>query len=404
MLFNYEAVDNTGAKKTGSIDAVNTDVAISSLQRRGLVLTSIKEAGAPSSILARNITLFDRVSNKDVVILSRQLSTLFEAQVSALRVFRLLGGETENAALAKKLNEIADDLQAGSSISTALAKHPKVFSEFYTSMVKAGEESGKLDETFQYLADYLDRAYELSSKVKSALIYPAFIVVTFVVVMILMFTMVIPNISGILLENGGNIPSYTRVIMGISAFLVNDGFVLLAVLIVVGFFLVRFIRTPAGRMAFDNFKLDIPYISSLYKKLYLSRLSDNMSTMLSSGIPMVRALELTSHVIDNRIYQNILDEATEAVKGGKTLSESLSNNPREMPGIMVQMIKVGEETGESGTILKTVAHFYSREVENAVESLVSLIEPAMIVLLGGGVAILMASVLIPIYSIASGTS
>jgi type IV pilus assembly protein PilC len=129
-----------------------------------------------------------------------------------------------------------------------------------------------------------------------------------------------------------------------------------------------------------------------------------MSTMLSSGIPMVRALELTSHVIDNKIYQKILDEATEAVKGGKTLSESLSNNPREMPGIMVQMIKVGEETGESGTILKTVAHFYSREVENAVESLVSLIEPAMIVLLGGGVAILMASVLIPIYSIASGTS
>jgi type IV pilus assembly protein PilC len=404
MLFNYEAVDQTGAKKTGSIDAVNTDVAISSLQRRGLVLTSIKEADAPSSLLARNITFFDRVSNKDVVILSRQLSTLFEAQVSALRVFRLLGGETENAVLGKKLLTIADDLQSGSSISDALSKHPKVFSEFYVSMVKAGEESGKLDETFQYLADYLDRAYELSSKVKSALIYPAFIVVTFVVVMILMFTMVIPNISGILLENGGNIPSYTRVIMGISAFLVNDGFVLLAVLIVVGFFLVRFIRTPAGRIVFDNFKLSIPYISSLYKKLYLSRLSDNMSTMLSSGIPMVRALELTSHVIDNKIYQKILDEATEAVKGGKTLSESLSNNPREMPGIMVQMIKVGEETGESGTILKTVAHFYSREVENAVESLVSLIEPAMIVLLGGGVAILMASVLIPIYSIASGTS
>ena len=404
MLFNYEAVDQTGAKKTGSIDAVNTDVAISSLQRRGLVLTSIKEADTPSSIFARNITFFNRVSNKDVVILSRQLSTLFEAQVSALRVFRLLGGETENAVLAKKLLTIADDLQSGSSISAALSKHPKVFSEFYVSMVKAGEESGKLDETFQYLADYLDRAYELSSKVKSALIYPAFIVVTFVVVMILMFTMVIPNISGILLENGGEIPSYTRVIMGISNFLVNDGFVLLAVLIVIGFFLVRFIRTPAGRVVFNNFKLNIPYLSSLYKKLYLSRLSDNMSTMLSSGIPMVRALELTSHVIDNKIYQNILTEATESVKSGKTLSESLSNNPRELPGIMVQMIKVGEETGESGTILKTVAHFYSREVENAVESLVSLIEPAMIVLLGGGVAILMASVLIPIYSIASGTS
>jgi type II secretory pathway component PulF len=401
MLFNYEAVDETGAKKTGSIDAVNTDIAISSLQRRGLVLTAIHEAGNGGSILNMNLTIFDHVSNKEVVILSRQLSTLFEAQVSALRVFRLLGGETENQVLAKKLTEIADDLQSGSSISAALAKHPKVFSDFYVNMVKAGEESGKLDQTFQYLADYLDRTYELTSKVKGALIYPAFIVVTFFVVMILMFTVVIPKISVMLVENGGDIPSYTKVVMGISNFLVNDGFILLAVALVVGFLVVRFIRTPAGRIAFDRFKISIPYVSTLYRKLYLSRISDNMSTMLASGIPMVRALELTSTVINNRIYQGIIDEAVEAVKGGKTLSDSMSNNPHEIPGIMVQMIKVGEETGESGTILKTVAHFYSREVETAVEALVSLIEPLMIVMLGGGVAILLASVLIPIYSIAS---
>ncbi|HTK33380.1 MAG TPA: type II secretion system F family protein [Candidatus Paceibacterota bacterium] len=401
MLFNYEAVDQTGAKRTGSIDAVNTDIAIASLQRRGLVLTSIHEEGASNSILSMNLSIFDRVSNKDVVILSRQLSTLFEAQVSALRVFRLLGGETENQVLAKKLTEIADDLQSGSSISNALSKHPKVFSEFYVSMVKAGEESGKLDQTFQYLADYLDRAYELSSKVKGALIYPAFIVITFMTVMILMFTVVIPKISAILTENGGDLPSYTKVIMGISNFLVQYGFILLAVAIVVGFFLIRFVRTPQGHIAFDSFKLHIPYVSSLYKKLYLSRISDNMSTMLASGIPMVRALELTSNVVNNRIYEGIITSAVESVKGGKTLSESLSNNPSEIPGIMVQMMKVGEETGESGSILKTVAHFYAREVETAVESLVSLIEPLMIVMLGGGVAVLLASVLIPIYNIAS---
>ena len=268
-------------------------------------------------------------------------------------------------------------------------------------MVKAGEESGKLDETFQYLADYLDRTYELQSKVKGALIYPAFIVVTFFTVMILMFTVVIPKISIMLTENGGDIPSYTKVVMGISNFLVNDGFLLLALAIVVGFFLVRFIRTPAGRMAFDRFKISIPYVSTLYRKLYLSRMSDNISTMLASGIPMVRALELTSSVVNNRIYSEIIMNAVEAVKGGKTLSESLSNNPHEIPGIMVQMMKVGEETGESGPILKTVTHFYAREVETAVESIVSLIEPLMIVMLGGGVAILLASVLIPIYSIAS---
>lgn len=401
MLFNYEAVDQTGAKRTGSIDAVNTDVAIISLQRRGLVITNIHEADAPGGFLSRNISIFDRVSNKDVVILSRQLSTLFEAQVSALRIFRLLGSETENQTLGKKLTEIADDLQSGNSISAALAKHPKIFSDFYVNMVKSGEESGKLDEVFLYLADYLDRAYELSSKVKGALIYPAFIVVTFITVMILMFTMVIPQISGILLESGHDIPIYTKIILGISNFLVAYGFVLLGGLIVAAFFLIRFIRTPVGRIGYDRVKLSIPYISTLFKKLYLSRLADNMTTMLISGIPMVRALELTSNVIDNRVYQGILSGAVEAVKGGKTMSESLSTSPKEIPGIMVQMMKVGEESGELGTILKTVAKFYNREVTTAVDSLVSLIEPLMIVMLGGGVAILLASVLIPIYNIAS---
>jgi type IV pilus assembly protein PilC len=400
MLFNYEVLDEKGVKKTGSIDAINVDVAISSLQRRGLVLASIKDAEAPSSFLSSKISLFDRVSGKDIVILSRQLSTLFQAQVSALRVFRLIAGETENNLLRTKLGIIADDLQSGSSISAALAKHPKVFSDFYVSMVKSGEESGKLDEIFEYLASYLDRTYELTSKVRGALIYPAFVVVTFFTVMILMFTMVIPKISGILTESGTELPIYTKVILGMSNFMVEYGFVLFAIFVVVAFFTIRFVRTPSGRSAYDHFKLRVPYISSLFKKLYLSRLADNMNTMLSSGIPIVRALELTGNIIDNKVYQEILMGSVEAVKGGKTLSESLSNNPREVPGIMVQMTRVGEETGEVGTILKTLADFYTREVKTAVDALVSLIEPVMIVMLGGGVAVLLAAVLMPIYNIA----
>jgi type IV pilus assembly protein PilC len=401
MLFYYEAVDNTGAKKNGSIDAINVDIAIVSLQRRGMVITNIKEAQSSGGILNMNLSWFDRVSMKDIVILSRQLATLFEAQVSALRIFKLLSAETENQALGKRLVQIADDLQGGSSISMALSKHPKIFSDFYVSMVKAGEESGKLDETFQYLADYLDRTYELSSKVKGALIYPAFIVVTFFTVMILMFTMVIPKISAIIVESGQELPIYTQIVLGISNFMVQYGFILLIVAVIVAFILIKFIRTPAGAMAFDRFKLAIPYVSSSFRKLYLARMSDNMSTMLSSGISMVRALELTGNVINNHVYEQLLKNSLDAVKGGKTLSESLSGSPSEVPGIMVQMIHVGEETGEIGTILKTVARFYTREVSTAVDSLVSLIEPLMIVMLGGGVAVLLASVLMPIYNIAS---
>ena len=402
MLFNYEAVESaSGTKRSGSIDAVNIDIAINSLQRRNLVVITIKEADEETSFFTRKISWFDRVSTKDVVILSRQLSTLFQAQVSALRVFRLLSGEVDNKKLGSILQIITDDIQGGSSISTALSKHPKVFSPFYINMVKSGEESGKLDEVFQYLADYLDREYDLVSKVRGALIYPAFVMVTFIVVMILMFTMVIPKISSIIIESGGDIPVYTQIILGISNFLVNYGFVLIALLVIVGFFVARYVRTTGGRIAYDQLKLSIPYISVLYRKLYLSRFSDNMNTMLVSGIPIVRALELTSDVIDNRVYQGIITVAAERVKGGKTLSESLSGYPDDIPGIVVQMIKVGEETGEVGSILKTVAKFYVREVETAVDATVSLIEPAMIVFLGGGVAILLASVLIPIYSIAS---
>ncbi len=400
MLFNYQAVDQTGAPKTGSIDAVNVDIAIASLQRRGLVITSINEADKKSGLLSMNLAWFERVSNKDIVILSRQLATLFEAQVSALRVFRLLASESENKVLGSKLTQIADDLQAGTAISASLAKHPKVFSDFYVSMVKAGEESGKLNETFNYLADYLDRTYELIGKAKGALIYPAFVIMTFVTVMILMFTMVIPKISAILVDSGQDIPIYTKIVLGISNFFVDYGFILLGVVIIGGFLVFRFIRTPSGKEVFDRVKLSIPYISNLFRKLYWSRLADNMNTMLVAGIPMIRALDLTSSVINNTIYHKILSDSVEAVKGGKAISEALSGND-EIPGIMIQMMKVGEESGELGNILKTLAKFYAREVTTAVDALVDLIEPLMIVCLGGGVAVLLASVLIPIYNVAS---
>ncbi len=400
MLFNYKTIEQDGSIKSGSIDAANVDIAIASLQRRGLVVSSIVEADKAKGFLNMNINWLDRVSNKDVVILSRQLATLFEAQVSALRIFRLLASESENKVLGAKLITISDDLQSGSQISAALGKHPKVFSEFYVSMVKAGEESGKLNETFTYLADYLDRTYELVSKAKSALIYPAFVIFTFITVMILMFTMVIPKISSILVDSGQEIPIYTQIVLGISNFFVSYGFIVLGVAIIGGFFLYKYIKTPVGALMFDKFKLAVPYIGNLFRKLYWSRLSDNMNTMLAAGIPMIRALELTSSVINNSIYNKILSESVEAVKAGKPVSEALSGNG-EIPGIMIQMMKVGEESGELGNILKTLARFYSREVTTAVDALVDLIEPAMIVMLGAGVAVLLASVLIPIYNVAS---
>lgn len=399
MLFRYKAIDNTGVEREGVIDALNIEIAISSLQRRGLVISTITP-DEKKGLLDREFVFFSRVSNKDIVILSRQLSTLFQAQISALRVFRLLSAEQPNRMLRNAMNMIADDLQSGSTISKAMSKHPKIFSPFYINMIKSGEESGKLDEILLYLADYLDRTYEVTSKAKNAMIYPIFVVATFIAVMTLMLTIVIPNISQILEESGQEIPFYTKMVLGLSHFMVDYGIFFIIVLIIAAFFGIRFGRRPAGRMFYARVKISTPYIGTLYRKLYLSRIADNLNTMLLSAIPIVKALEVTGSVVGNAIYEEILHKTLESVKTGSTLSDSFARYP-EIPGIMVQMTKVGEETGELGDILKSLAAFYRREVINAVDTLVGLIEPAMIIFLGIGVAVLLASVLIPIYNISA---
>jgi type IV pilus assembly protein PilC len=402
MLFNYKAIDQNGEVKEGTVDAVTIDIAISSVQKRGLIISSINPADEGAS-KGMSFSFGKKVSNKDVVILSRQLATLFDAQVPALRIFKLIGSEAENPNLRKALIEVADDLQGGSSISKALSKHPKIFTDFYVNMIRAGEETGKLNDTFNYLADYMDRSYEVVSKARNALIYPAFVITVFISVMVLMFTLIIPKIAAILLDSGGDIPIYTKAVIGISNFLINYGVFMVAGLIIGGYFLVKYIRTPVGEYSFDRFKLNIPFIGDLYRKLYVSMIADNMHTMVVSGIPMLRAIEITSNVVASVTYKQILNESLVAVKGGSSLSSSFSQY-EEIPGILVQMIKVGEETGELGNILKTMAAFYQREVMNAVDTLVDLIEPVMIVLLGLGVGLLLASVLMPIYNIASGVA
>ena len=399
MLFNYQALDNQGQNLNGSIDAISIDVAISSLQRRGFVISSITPVSS-GSVFNRKMNFLNGIKSKDIVLLSRQMSTLFQAQVSALRFFRLLSAEADKPMLREKLLEIADDLQGGSSISKALSKHPEAFSDFYVNMVRAGEESGKLDETFGYLADYLERSYEIVSKARNALIYPAFVLFAFVVVMVLMMVIVIPNLSAILLESGQEMPIYTKVVIATSDFFVHYGIFLAVALIVGGFFAIRWARTPRGRFIVDRFKLTAPFFGKLYTKLYLSRIADNMNTLLMSAIPIVKTLEITAAVVENAVYQAILNDAIESIKSGSSVSEALGRHT-EVPGIMIQMMRVGEETGELGDILKTLAHFYAREVNNAVDTLVSLIEPAMVILLGLGVAFLLASILIPIYNISA---
>ncbi len=398
MLFTYHAIDEDGHERDGTIEAPSQEVAISALQRRKLIISVIQSA-EKKSLLEIDLPFFGKISNKDIVILSRQIATLFEAQVSALRVFRLLGAEVENRKLASVLSEVGDDLQGGSPISKALSRHPKVFSAFYVNMVRAGEESGKLSETFVYLADYLDRSYDVATKAENALIYPIFVVCVFFGVMALMLTLVIPKISAILIDSGQAVPIYTKIVIGFSNFLVNYGVFVLIFLIAGGFYLWQVGKTEQGNLMLDGLKLSVPYVGDLYRKLYLSRIADNLATMLLSGVSVVEAIDIAGTVVGNSVYKEIMVQVGKDVKGGSSISGALGKH-EEIPGIMVGMTKVGEESGELGKILTILAKFYNREVTNAVDTLVGLIEPIMIVTLGLGVGILLAAVLLPIYNLA----
>ena len=400
MLFAYKAIDQQNTSREGTVEATSIDAAIATVQKRGYTVISIDPVEEKKSLLNFEINWFQGISNKEIVILSRQLSTLFDAQVSALRVFRLLAAEADNPQMRTVINDVADDLQAGSSISRALAAHPDVFSPFYVNMVRSGEESGSLERSFSYLADYLDRMYQVVTKARNALIYPAFVIGVFVLVMGLMLTLVIPRISQILVESGQELPIYTKIVIGISTVVTDYLGVLLVLFSLAGVGLWRFAKTPVGKRALDEFKISIPYVGDLYQKLYLTRICDNLSTMLASGISMVQAIEVTAEVVDNAVYKEILENTLLEVKGGRSFADSISEYP-EIPGVLSQMAKVGEETGNLADILSTLAKFYNREVNNAVDTLIGLIEPLMIVLLGLGVGTLLASVLLPIYNLTS---
>ncbi len=402
MTFKYRISTQVGEEKEGKIEAQSKDVAITALQRRGFIVLSIREEDEKIGILGF-MAKFEKIPFKDVVIMSRQIATLFSAQVSAMKAFSLLAGSTERKPLKKVLDTIIADIQAGASISGALGKHPQVFSTFYVNMVRAGEESGKLSETFVYLADYLERQHRLTSKIKSALVYPSFIVFIFLVVMILMFVMIIPQMKSMIEGAGTPIPLFTQAVFAFSDLLVNYGLFAPVILAILGFVIYARVNTPGGKEAVDRLKIKAPLFGKMFKKVYLARISDNIDTMLSSGVPIIKAIEITGSVVGNVIYEKILRETGEAVKSGAQLSDAFAQF-EPIPPIMTQMVKVGEETGSLGTILKTLAKFYSEEVERSVDTMIGLIEPAMIVLLGVSVGGLLASVMLPIYNIATGIS
>ena len=402
MLYKYKAIDPDGTRLTGKIDGANENDAIGILQDRGLIVVSLEKYeekgffGSPAT--GFRIPFFGpSVKAKDLVVFSRQIATLFTSGVSALRSFRLVATETENPALKKILNSIADEVQSGFSISAAISKYDNIFSPLYSNMIKAGEESGKLNQSFEYLADYIDRNFELTQKIKKASVYPLFVIIVFIVVMMIMVIFVIPQLASLLSSEGQQLPLITKIVFNIGLFLKEYGIYLLLILAGVFYYLYHLSRTSSGKESLDYFKLQIPLFKILFKRIFLARLADNLHTMLSAGVPLVRSLEITSEVVDNIIFKDLLARVTIKVRSGKALSQAFYEE-EEIPNLVVQMARIGEETGRLGFILNSLASYYKREVETSIDTVLALVQPALIVFLAGGVGLLLASILLPMYS------
>ncbi len=399
MQFIYKARGKEGKEENGTLEAPNLELAVSNLQKKELIIISLSPAGK-TSFFSKGISIFERIKTKDVVIIARQLSTLFEAKVPVIDSLKIILEESESSVLRRHISEIIEDIEGGLPMSQAFSAHPEVFSPFFTSMVKVGEESGRLDEIFAFLADYLERNYELGSKVKNALIYPAFVLVAFIAVMIVMFVVVVPKLTSIIEDSGQAIPLFTQIIMWISFFLRKFGLFLLVVFVGVVVLFWQYLKTAGGQKNISRVQISIPIIRKIFKEFYLARISDNLDTLLSGGVAVIRSLELSSEAVQNEIYKDILKESIDSIKGGGSISSAFSRY-KEIPSFVTQMIRIGEETGKLNFVLKTIARFYRKEVDNTVDALVKLIEPLMILLLGGGVGVIVAAILIPIYNIAS---
>ncbi|MBU4142492.1 type II secretion system F family protein [Patescibacteria group bacterium] len=401
MEFNYVARTQQGEMQTGVVEAASRNGAIETLQSRGLVLLDL-QSSHKGSIFSLNLKLFQRVPMKELTSFARQLATLVSAQVPLLSSLQSLSNQTENEYFKEIIFEVANEVEGGTVFSKALSRYPKVFSDFFVNMVKSGEASGGLENSLNYLADYLEKQYYLNAKVRGAMTYPAFILGAFILIAVLMMILVVPKLTSFLEESGQALPFLTRLIIGISDFMINWWWLLLILIVGGGYYLFHAIRTlPAARQRWDTIKINLPVFGPrVFQKIYITRIADNLSTLIQGGLSILQALQVTSEVVGNAVYQKIVAEAKEEVRVGNTLSSSFAKH-KEIPNMVTQMIATGEQTGSLDVILKKLGQFYNKEIDNTVATMSSLIEPMLILLIGGGAAILVAAILMPIYNIAN---
>lgn len=398
----YTAKDQEGNIVKANVEAANKSDAAKLLADKNLFPIELRlpsEAGLKVR-LERYLQDVRPVRSKDKVIFTRQMATLIRAGLPLAKTLDILVNQIDNKKLKEIVQDINNSVQGGSSLAQAMSQYPKVFDTIYISMVEAGEMGGNLDETMLRLATQEEKSQEIRSKVRSALTYPAVVLVVLIGVSILMITMVIPQVANMYTELGEPLPLSTRILQGISDFMIHYWYLLLLFLIGIVFGIRAYLHTDSGTAKMDRFKLSIPGVKLIVKKVYMARFTRTMSSLINSGVSVLQALEITSRAINNVHIEEAIQQVKERVKSGDPISKPITNNPMFLP-LVGQMIQVGEQTGSVGDSMDQVATYFEAEVDEAMENISTLIEPATMVILGLLVAFLIGAVLLPIYGLVS---
>jgi len=341
---------------------------------------------------------FERVRITDLMIFTRQFATLVASQVPIGDSLRSLREQATKPVLKEVITEVAADIESGFSLSQALSRHPGVFNEFYVNMVKSAEVTGRLSEVLDFLADYIEKQSILIGKLRNALVYPAFVVGLFVVVVIIMVTMVLPQIAPIFSETSVELPLFTRVLLATGTFMADYWWALAIVFAVIVALIIDYLQTAEGKAVMNEVSLRIPFVGKLLQKVYIARFAESARVLVKGGLTIPQAIEISSHTIGNYVYEDILHEVATAIRKGLLLSQALKGAPY-FPPLVSQLVAVGESTGRLEAMLEKVSAFYNRQVDDTVSNLVELIQPALLVVIGLMVAGLFAAILLPLYNL-----
>lgn len=394
--FTYRARQENGSLTRGTLRAANEDRATSLLRSHGLTPISLERA-EEISWLHRSIG-GGRVGTKELIVFFRESASMIQAGVPIIETLKALQKQSTKERLNKIIGELVYDVEAGESLSISLSKHPNTFNQFMLGIVRIGEASGKLGASLDSIATQIEEEYGFQRKIRAALIYPMFVLGLVIVLILVMFTYVLPQLVTLFQDANVVLPLPTRILISITNFLTQYWAILISILVALGLLFRSWVRTAEGRYTFSTLLLTVPVVKEIIQKIYLARMTSVLATLFASDVPVIEALTLTRESVGNRVYQRILDDTIQAIKDGASISY-VWGNEAYIPAMLTTMVSVGERSGEISKSFQLANRFFSRDVSDILETITILLEPILIIVLGIGVGIIVGSVLLPIYNL-----